>query len=783
MARYALVIGISEYKDHYLDNLSKPEGDAEAIAKLLDDHGQCRKVEVLKGKVTTQRLTGALKTLISERAEKNEVILYFTGHGFTITDELGSTQGYLATSDCSIALKNKQPSGQSKGVSFSALNNLIRNSSLSSLVVIIDACHSGELIERELIDQSFVAFKSRADYLLITSCRRFEKAWAKTDEDNSVFTGAVLDALVPENADSDGYITGATLFGALDSVLKKSRQEPRWMGNGSDLPIVKFQLGQQIRAQENDSAAESKPEKQQRRNWAIPLQMPPLPEHFVERPEHQDKVKEQLLCDDKKTFGTLVVSAIYGLGGIGKSVLASKLAHDDDVQARFADGILWSTLGQNPDILPLLSGWIQALGDHDYKPTAMEAASNHLRTLLYDKKALLVVEDVWNPAHLEPFRVGGNGCCVLVTTRKANIADARRYSLDVMSPEQSIELMTQKLAIPLNEEEQKQALTFANRVGYLPLALELAAAQIEDDVTWDELLEDFQDEVARLEGLDRESADDTPEDERRRNHSLIACFNLSLKQLSADQLGQFAWLGIVPEDANLTPGMAMILWQVTSRQARAILRSLSSKALLLSGAKQSNEQRVYRMHDLMHDLAQRLLTSPTTSQKKDGDLPGLGMTKAEAHSEFLGRYRSKTERGQWHTLVDDGYIYDRLTWHMEQAKQVKEIHGLLQASNADGRNGWYEACDAIGKPAGFVNDVARAWELAKKNYENEPGEILVLVFRYALMRTSINSMASNVPAELVGALVEKEVWSPAQGLAYAQQAQNPWQRAACISEI
>ncbi|MEM7794403.1 MAG: NB-ARC domain-containing protein [Cyanobacteria bacterium P01_C01_bin.118] len=781
MARYALVVGIAEYKDASLKNLSKPEGDAEAVAQLLRDHGQCERVTVLKGHVTAEDLEEALTTLVTEQAARHEAIIYFTGHGLAVKG-LGGTKGYLATSDCKLTMEGKQPKRQTKAIALSEINDLICSSDLSSLVMFIDACNSGELIERELVERSFASLESEQDYYLITACRGHEKAWAKKREDHSVFTGAVLDALAQGNANNDGEITGDRLFDLLRSGLKGSRQEPMRFGKGRAVPIVRFHPRQQISPQENVVETAPKP-KTKRRNWGIPLQMPPLPEHFVERPKHQNKVKEQLLSESQKT-GTLVVSAIYGLGGIGKSVLASKLAHDDDVQTRFADGILWSTLGQNPDILPLLSGWIQALGDHDYKPTAVEAASNHLRTLLYDKHALLVVDDVWNPAHLEPFRVGGDKCCVLVTTRQAKIPEAHRYSLDVMSPEQALELMTQKLKEELSEQDTQQALDFAERVGYLPLALELAASQIEEGVTWPELFEDFQDEVVRLEALDLYGREDIPDDAKRRKYSLTACFNLSLKQLSAEQLRQFAWLGIVPEDVSLTQEMAVTLWQVSKRQAGSILRTFSSKALLLQGAKQAGPEgrRTFRMHDLMHDLAQRLLVSaPQPAQ--EGDLPGLGMTKAEAHSEFLERYRGKTERGQWHTLRDDGYIYDRLTWHMEQAKQVQEIHGLLRASNADGRNGWYEACDAIGKPAGFVNDVARAWELAKENYANEPGETLVLLFRYALMRTSINSMASNIPAELVGALVEKKVWSPAQGLAYAQQVQNPWHRTKCIAVI
>jgi hypothetical protein len=284
----------------------------------------------------------------------------------------------------------------------------------------------------------------------------------------------------------------------------------------------------------------------------VPFQVPPLPYCFVERPEHQNAVKQILLGDQANQPGTLVVSAICGLGGIGKSVLAVKLARDPEVWAKFPDGVLWTTLGQQPDTLGLLSGWIQDLGDYHYQPITDTAASAHLRTLLADKRMLLVVDDVWKPEHAELFRVGSPECCVLVTTREARLPQAVKYSLDVMTPEQSLELITHKLSMTLDEPSRQQALTFAERVGYLPLALELAASQFEEGVTWAELLEDFQTEVARLESLDLYSQDDIPDDAKRRNFSLMACFQLSLKQLSAEQLRQFAWLGVVPEDVTLT---------------------------------------------------------------------------------------------------------------------------------------------------------------------------------------------------------------------------------------
>ncbi|MEM1281878.1 MAG: NB-ARC domain-containing protein, partial [Cyanobacteria bacterium P01_H01_bin.152] len=86
-----------------------------------------------------------------------------------------------------------------------------------------------------------------------------------------------------------------------------------------------------------------------------PFLAPPLPRHYVPRPEHLEVVKTELL--DEAQPGTLVISAIYGMGGIGKSVLAAALVQESEVQQRFADGILWVTLGQQPDLLSMVNQW------------------------------------------------------------------------------------------------------------------------------------------------------------------------------------------------------------------------------------------------------------------------------------------------------------------------------------------------------------------------------------------------------------------------------------------
>ncbi|MDB9529180.1 NB-ARC domain-containing protein, partial [Oscillatoria sp. CS-180] len=506
-----------------------------------------------------------------------------------------------------------------------------------------------------------------------------------------------------------------------------------------------------------------------------PFLAPPLPRHYVPRPEHLTAVKEKLL--DEAQPGTLVISAIYGMGGIGKSVLAAALVQEPDVQQRFADGILWVTLGQNPDLLSMVNQWIRELGDYDYNPTTLEAASLHLRTLLADKCALLVVDDVWNPEHVEPFRIGGAGCCVLVTTRQTKIVGATRYDLDLMTPQQSLDLLTQYLPYDLDETEQAQAAVFAKEVGYLPLALELAAAQIEDGVSWTELLEAFRAEMAVLD-LDSD-VNEIADESIRKQRSLEASFKLTLKLLSPQQLEQFAWLGIVPEDVTLTQEMAATLWQVNSFQAGKLLRELKNRALLLPQAQRIGERPTYRIHDLVHDLAKTLLTQ----EQSLGDLPGLGLTIEAAHQTFLSHYQVQTQDGLWHTVPDDGYIHRHLPWHFEQAQQPDCLHSLLQERTPEGRNGWYEACESLGQTANFVTDVARAWQWAEESWEQQPQKSIVLQWRYALITTTLNSLASNIPAELIAVFVQKKFWAPAQGLAYIRQAKESHKKAEGIAAI
>ncbi|RQH11603.1 hypothetical protein D4Z78_26660 [Okeania hirsuta] len=516
------------------------------------------------------------------------------------------------------------------------------------------------------------------------------------------------------------------------------------------------------------------------------FQAPPLPRYYVDRPEYSDNLKANLLTNSPDTQA-IVVTAIHGLGAVGKSTLATALAYDEEVQSRFADGILWVTLGQEPNILPMLSVWVQALGDYNFKPTSVEATANHLRTLLFDKAVLLVVDDAWSPDHAQIFNLGGPRCQVLVTTREkaiADVLDAEIYNLDVMTLSQSMQLLSQRLGREIRGEEAKQAEALVKELGYLPLALELAAAQVADGMSWGELLVDIQGEIARLKTLDILGPEDVVDEASLKKLSLTASLNLSIKQLKHKRREDFIWLGILPDDVNITPGMAAVLWGMNDeRDARDKLKDLRRKALLLDGVALADGKPTYRLHDLFHDLARNLLTAPL-HPTEEGDLPGLGIRLAKAHKIFLKKYRKLTDNHLWHTLPNDGYIHQHLVWHLEKAGKIEEIHGLLAEESQSGANGWYETCERLGQMGIFITDVARAWELAEIDWdEGRLPQVVGWQCRYALITASINSLAANLPGNLLVALVKHNFWTPEQGLAYVLQKPEPRDKGDSIKKL
>lgn len=233
MKHYALVVGIGDYDHPLIQPLSKPKIDAEAVKDILEKSGNYQDVVLLNSNVTRARLKTALEILLLKRGKNSNVLLYFTGHGFTAGEDEYDTQGYLSTQNCEIQIVNQKIQSVRNGFSFLSLNGMLAQAEPSSLVVFLDCCYSGFFIEEAQLNTKLSAFL-RSNYFLVTACRSFEEASAFKSAEHSIFSSALLKALRKDKA----QITAFDAFQHIERGLKNSGQEPLYLGSGTNIPII-----------------------------------------------------------------------------------------------------------------------------------------------------------------------------------------------------------------------------------------------------------------------------------------------------------------------------------------------------------------------------------------------------------------------------------------------------------------------------------------------------------------------------------------------------------------
>ncbi|MGB5632050.1 MAG: hypothetical protein WBM86_04610, partial [Waterburya sp.] len=170
------------------------------------------------------------------------------------------------------------------------------------------------------------------------------------------------------------------------------------------------------------------------------------------------------------------------------------------------------------------------------------------------------------------------------------------------------------------------------------------------------------------------------------------------------------------------------------------------------------------------------------------------MDAQKQHTKIVDYYKAGAKSwSQVNFREIDIYGLRYLAQHLEKAVRGNELHELLAVETTIRRNAWFEVKDRIGDASGFLKDVALAWKLAEDEFEENwkgsveacekvrLGWILGLQCQYALITSSINSLADKIPPKLPGMLLKTKIWKESsQGLAYARQITDPEQRAEAL---
>ncbi|MEV6607782.1 BTAD domain-containing putative transcriptional regulator [Kutzneria sp. NPDC051319] len=312
------------------------------------------------------------------------------------------------------------------------------------------------------------------------------------------------------------------------------------------------------------------------------------------------------------------VKVVVGTAGVGKTALAVQWGHR--VRAQFPDGQLYVNLNGysvGPPVQPLhaLSQFLRAVGvPPDQVPVDLAEATGMYRTLLADRKVLVLLDNAVSAEQVRPLLPAGAGCRVLITSRDrldglVALEGAQRLALEVMSPEEALSLLRRMIGAERIDTDREAAAVLASTCARLPLALRITAAQLANH-PWRPIA----DHVAALTQGDLLASLRIDGDEQSAVH---AAFDLSYSGLKPEAQELFRRLGLVP-GPDVSAECAAALIEQTPCETARLLDQLAAAHLV--------DQPVpgrYTCHDLLRHYARERSYDEDSPEKREDVLRWL----------------------------------------------------------------------------------------------------------------------------------------------------------------
>jgi DNA-binding SARP family transcriptional activator/tetratricopeptide (TPR) repeat protein len=402
-----------------------------------------------------------------------------------------------------------------------------------------------------------------------------------------------------------------------------------------------------------------------------PAQLPLDVTGFTGRSDDLRRLDELLLpgAGDGLAGRTVVITAIRGTAGVGKTALAVRWAHQ--VAHDFPDGQLYVNLrGYDPDqpVRPTdaLARFLAALGvpERDIPLDDDERAARY-RSELAGRRMLIVLDNAGSVAQVRPLLPGSGASTVVVTSRDSLaglvvVHGAHRIDLDLLPAADAVDLLRRLIGDRVDADPVAAEL-LAERCVRLPLALRVAAvlATSQPDRSLADVAAELADRQERLELLD---AGGDP------YAAVHAVFSWSIQHLPEQAARTFRRLGLHP-GPDLDQYVAAALTGLEPGAARRMLETLVSAHLL----HRTGHNR-YGMHDLLRAYATRLTAMEDTSEDRDA-----------AEDRLLGYYQASVFAAVG-TLYPGTVLYrPEVTEPVTPAPDLAEradAHGWLQAERS-----------------------------------------------------------------------------------------------------
>lgn len=312
-----------------------------------------------------------------------------------------------------------------------------------------------------------------------------------------------------------------------------------------------------------------------------PFQVVSDPPYFVGRSEALAIVQRALATPPRRCL-------VYGPGGVGKSTLATRAA--TLVREQFPDGVLWAQPNRS-SLMEILQAFAAAYGHDVGNYRDLHTRSQAVRSLLAEKRALIVLDDVSSSQEAELLLPPGGECATLVTSRRHDLRLARgspRLHLKPFAEEETCLQLFREIAgeekVAGNEGDLRE---ISRLLGRLPLALALVAGRLayEPHASASDLRRRLTDHRQRLDVLEGEG------------ESVRMSLSAGTAMLTAEELQLFAFLSVFGGH-TFTADAATAIFDRPLADAVAALRRL----VLLSLCQAAQDGR-YRLHPLVHTFA------------------------------------------------------------------------------------------------------------------------------------------------------------------------------------